>query len=130
MLRSSVDGALGRSPWLAVLYQLQTFARAFWHRSTRALGLKASGCVDCIRQMTPHAFCRAFELLALEGIEDRQMLRRPAPEPLERRIAGVLNQSAQAVLLLYGLDQEGVSANACCREEGGSRLGGTGRGRQ
>jgi hypothetical protein len=74
------------------------------------------GRVHCIRQMTPHAFCGAFELLALEGVEDRQVLLGPGLDPLEPGIAAVLDQSAQAVLLLYGLDQEGVTA------EGGNDL--------
>src|SRR5262245_56083666 len=40
-------------------------------------------CVHCACQMTPHAFCGAFETPALEGVEDRQVLPRPRLDPLE-----------------------------------------------
>src|SRR6476646_10498272 len=62
--------------------------------------------------MTSHTFCGALETPALQGVENRHVLLRPGPDALKSTVAAVLDQSAQAVLLPYCLDQEGVAAEA------------------
>src|SRR5262249_38275082 len=62
--------------------------------------------------MTLHALRGALETPALQGIKDRQVLIRPGLDALKPAVPAVLYQSAQAVLLLDGLDQESVAAEA------------------